>query len=81
MKIYLQKQKKFDESNSCEIEGSLVKETIIFQNSDETLFIQLKNSRNLRCWKGFLSNKTIFWNSDTRWMQNADKIFFLNLNY
>ena len=46
MKIYLQKQKEVGQNN-CEIQGTLVKETIIFLKMDDTLFNQLNNSQNL----------------------------------
>ena len=48
MKIYLQKQKEVDQNN-CEIESTLVKETIFFPKTDATFFNQLKNPWNLRC--------------------------------
>ena len=47
MKIYLQKQKEVDQNN-CEMEGTLVKETITFLKTDGTLFNQLNNPQNLR---------------------------------
>ena len=47
MKIYLQKQKEVDQNN-CEIESTLVKETIIFLQTDGTLYNQLNNPQNLQ---------------------------------
>ena len=48
MKTDKQKQKEVDKNN-CEIEGYVVKETIVFLKTDGKLFNQLNNPQNLRC--------------------------------
>ena len=63
--IYRKKKKEVDQNN-CEMEGTLVKETITFLKTDGTLFNQLNNPQNLRKSYGLLVNNTIFCNSDTR---------------
>ena len=63
--IYRKKKKEVDQNN-CEMEGTLVKETITFLKTDGTLFNQLNNPQNLRRSYGLLVNNTIFCNSDTR---------------
>ena len=45
--IYRKKKKEVDQNN-CEMEGTLVKETITFLKTDGTLFNQLNNPQNLR---------------------------------
>ena len=63
--IYRKKKKEVDQNN-CEMEGTLVKETITFLKTDGTLFNQLNNPQNLRRSYALLVNNTIFCNSDTR---------------
>ena len=52
--IYRKKKKEVDkkqkevDQNNCEMEGTLVKETITFLKTDGTLFNQLNNPQNLR---------------------------------
>ena len=70
--IYRKKKKEVDkkqkevDQNNCEMEGTLVKETITFLKTDGTLFNQLNNPQNLRRSYGLFVNNTIFCNSDTR---------------